>query len=316
MPEAPASAAARFCYLVLCHTDAGAALRLARRVRALSPGSVVVLRHAQGPGYLDEADAAAAGARLLVSGIAVSWGDWSLTAAALELYQHGLETTGADWFVLLSGQDYPVRDLAAWEREVVAAGAQARFPRVPPDRQNVAYVWGRWQPPAGVPRPLRRAAAALWRTAGHALRPLVIAFAVPGESWWAVGRRRLGRTERARPLPVVKGDFWMAVSREAIGRALERHRTDDAVRAFFASTRLADETYLPSLLDADPAVRIDDVATSYARFTAKSWNPVWVDLEELRRAAATPAAFARKVAGTPAGDAVRDAADAISAPAA
>ena len=57
-----------------------------------------------------------------------------------------------------------------------------------------------------------------------------------------------------------------------------------------------------------------DLPTSWARFPPRSWSPVWVDLEELRRAASSPAAFVRKVAATAEGDAVRDAADALSSP--
>ena len=204
----------RFCYVVLAHTDAPAALRLARRVRELSPGSRVLLRHAQAPDFLTAVDAAASGAQLLPSGIAVSWGLWSLTHAAVEALEHARRTTDADRFVVLSGQDHPVRDLTAWEDELVASGADASFLHFVPRDQDWRFRWRIVQMPAaldGVPHGVKRFLERVWRRTGSPVLSPVLRFYRLGTAGtnWGAAVRRPGLVGHRPPVPVVCGSFWL-----------------------------------------------------------------------------------------------------------
>ncbi len=75
---------------------------------------------------LSDQDAADLGIALLRSEIRVRWGDWSLTAAAVEALTTAQRLWDPDHVVLVSGQDHPVTDLAAWESGLVGVDAVLR----------------------------------------------------------------------------------------------------------------------------------------------------------------------------------------------
>jgi hypothetical protein len=304
-----------FCYVVLCHTDAPHVLHLARRIRELSPGSSVVLRHAQGEGFLTAADAASVGASVLRSEVQVEWGLWSLTGAALEALEHARDTTGADWFVLLSGQDHPVRDLRAWEAELVASGAGATYRHFEPRDQDWQYRWRVLRLPrqlTGLPRPLTHLLERVWRRLGSPVLEPVVKFYRLGNrsSTWGFAVRRPRTVLTGPPLRVPTGSFWLTVSRPALDRLLDRHHGDEGLRDWFAPTLITDEHYLQALLVDDPQTVVADVVSTWQHVPVGDWNAAPLTPEQVELAAATGAAFARKVAG-PRAEEVRARADAL-----
>ncbi len=301
--------APRFGYVVLAHTDAPAVLRLVRRVRALSPTASVLVRHAQPAGFLDEADAAAAGASVLRSEITVSWGLWTLTNAAVEALEHARATTSADWHVLVSGQDHPVRDLAEWEREIVASGAGAAYRHFGSRHQDWQFRWRVVRLPAALtslPRPVRYALERVWRRLGSPVLDPVVKFYRLGNrsSAWGLALRRPRTVLTGPPLPISTGSFWLAVSSEALDRLLARHRADADLRGWFAPTLVADEHYLQSLLVDDPLTTVVDAVVTWQHVPAGDWNATELTPEQVDVAARSGAAFARKVAGPRAAEVV------------
>jgi hypothetical protein len=284
-----------FCYVVMCHTDPVAVERLVGRIKTLSPSAHVIVRH-DIPGLLDPARIEALGGREFVSDVDITWGDWSGAVAAVELIEHARTTTDASHFVIVSGQDYPVRNLVEWERQVVACGADALVDVYPRRPEDWKYRWYAVRPPAVRPTVLRRGLKFLWRRIGRAFMPIVIFYGGRRDPRWMLGLRRLSLLAGKPPVPVTKGSAWMTLSRAAVDRVVDRHRHDHAAREFFRRVRIPDESYLHSLLDADETLRLIDCPTSYARFRYDEWSPVWLDTQELLRVAATPCAFARKVA--------------------
>ena len=55
----------------------------------------------------------------------IYWGDWSIVEATLRMVRFALEELHADWFVILSGEHWPVTDLRPWELSTVASGIDA-----------------------------------------------------------------------------------------------------------------------------------------------------------------------------------------------
>lgn len=298
---------ARFCYVVMCHTDADGALRLARRVRETSPRAAVLLRYSQHD-YVTAEQARAVGAHLLHSPITVGWGGWSLVEATMEALAVAERTLGADHYVVLSGQDHPVRDLASWESEVVRSGADAVIaPMGTPHPDTYRYSWREPRPaPRWVPATVDRVAARLATTVGPALSPLVACYRNGRDLRWAYGVRRTAEP----PVPLVKGATWLTLSARAVSRVLARHDGDAAVHRYFTAVRCPDELYLPSLLHSEAGLVLREGLTSYARFEEGAASPVWLGPDELVAAAASGAAFARKVG--PGRDDVRDLADQLS----
>nr|WP_276612407.1 beta-1,6-N-acetylglucosaminyltransferase [Kineococcus vitellinus] len=261
------------------------------------------MRHAQGPGFLDAPAARAAGAEVLLSRIRPHWGHWSLVAAQLEALAEARRRWDPDWTVVVSGQDHPVRDLAAWEGEVVASGADALLR---PDERDYDERWRRcWHrvPAEGAAATtLLRAAARLQRLGGRRA-PLRLA---GGRTWVFSHPRR----EAAPPLPYRKGSFWATLSRRAVATLLAAGE-DDALRAFFASTLLPDESFAHSVLHAAPPLRVAAAPTSYTAFVGDDLaHPQPLGLGDVPAARASGAPFARKVVRGP-GDAFARAVDAL-----
>lgn len=281
----------QFCYLVMCHTDPQGVLRLVRRIRELSPGADVIVRH-DDPQLLTRAEVEAAGAHHLLSDTVVRWGDWSQVEAELELVRFALARTRAGHFVTVSGQCYPVRDLREWEREIVREGADAYLDPMPTQDDDHRYAWQvqdepGWLPAAGTA--LLRAVTSLHRRLNPAGPDAYLTPRGGTNTWWLRFRRRA-----PAPITPVKAATWLTLSRAAARRAMA---TDAAgtYRAFFQTVRTPDEYYLPSLISADAELRVSVRETAGKRFPEGGASPVWITMDELDRYIYSDAAFVRKI---------------------
>ena len=296
----------RFCYLVLCHTDPPGVRRLVDRIRALSPSAEIVVRSST-PGLLAQVDPAAAGARALDSDIVVRWGEWSMVEMVLEALRHVRRTCDADYVAILSGQDYPIRDLPGWERVVTELGADALLAPFAAQPRDHTFTWRMASSPSWPPgragqwlwRQVARVAARVGRLTAPAfeLYPLDRA----GELRWWWGRPR-GR-DAGWEVPPVKAACWMTLSTRAIDRVLEAHESRPHVAARYRTMRTPDEYYVASLVSSDAELVVVEAHTSAVRFEPGAARPVWLDAELVRELASSAeplrAPFARKVAPRP-----------------
>jgi len=276
-----------FAYVLLCHVDPEAVLRTVRRIRELSPTAHVLVRHAQGPGFLDEVHAAAAGAEVLVSRTRIRWGTSSTVTAVLEALAEAERRWRPAFTVVLSGQDHPVRDLRAWEEELRSAGTDALLradPRDYPDRWGAR--WSALPEWAGGLRPLLVAAARATR-ADPVRRWVHVQEA--GERTWMLALHR----RRRPPLPYRKGSLWTTLSHRAVARLLA---VDARTLRWFTTTLLPDEAFAHSVLAATPGLALVDAPTTASFFPAEGGpHPRAVGLADLPAVRASGAAFTRKV---------------------
>lgn len=284
----------RFCYVLMCHADPGGILRVVGRIRELSPDAAIVVRHSV-PGLVSREDLEPLGATAHRSDIDIVWGDWSMTRAALEALEHVRRTVDAEHVVLLSGQDYPIRDLAAWEDEVQRVGVDALIDVYPPMTDDWHYRWWTVEPPHVGPVLVRRAVKLGWRLVARRFRSVVMFYQGRRDPRWILGLRRPELLRHPAPVDVLKGALWVTLTGRAVDSLLQRHHEDRRTRDFFRTVRIPDESYIQSLLLADDQLRIMDCPTTFARFRYDEWSPTWLDLDELALAARTPAAFARKL---------------------
>ena len=305
------SGSATFAYVVMSHHKPEQALRLARTIQRSSPGSRVLLRH-DVPGLFDVADARAAGADVLASDISARWGHWSLVEATLEAFAHVRDLHRPDWTVLISGQDYPVRDLRSWEDEVLASGIDAIVAGEPfvfgpvgwrveedADWYRVRYThrW-RWMPRMGVaprlPSFVVRAARAAWLRRLRWLEAVVVLNELPGAAGWALGIRR-GGVPFSADVPGYMGEQCMALSRAAVTAAVE---TDAARRwqAWYRSSLVPDEGYFPTVLAHAAGICVQRTGVSYQRWHEEVPlpHPIDITVDVLPEAASSGRPFARK----------------------
>lgn len=281
-----------FCYVVMCHTKPQAVLRLVRRIRELSPGADVLVRYDR-PGLFAPGEVEAAGAHALVSDIRIQWGDFTLAQANIEALLAARAKTGCEYAVLISGQDYPIRNLADWENEVRSLQVDALLDPLGDQPRDHTWRWRIISPPA----PLRADKALLRRIlvrAGSLLPDRATVLTKPDEPriWLGAPRRRLDP-----PIHPVKCSAWVALGARALD-SLQRQVTErPELETFFRQVRTPDEWYASSLVCADPELRVGIGSATAKFFPPGSPNPVWIDpevLARLRRNSDAP--FMRKVA--------------------
>lgn len=300
-----------FCYVILAHQYSGT-ITLVRRIRELSPSATVIVRF-EDTTHFDSAALRDAGAIPLVSTIRARWGAWTLTEAMLEALGNARRLADADYLVMISGQDYPVRDLPTWEAEIADTGADALLDVLADHPEDWRFRWRMVEIPApahpGAYRALRHAA---WRigTLTRGVLKILPRFA-DGDRRWLIGVLRL-RVRVPGQVRITKCSQWMTLSARAVDAVLRRDERDPAVRAFFRTVRISDESYIQSLLHDDPSLRIWHGQTTLKRFAAGKSSPQWLDVGTLRELTArSPAPFARKV--EPQADDVRAAATELAA---
>ncbi|MDO5627800.1 MAG: beta-1,6-N-acetylglucosaminyltransferase [Mobilicoccus sp.] len=288
--------APEFCYVVLAHEPVGIA-RLVSRIRELSPRSSVVVRYEQGRGF-DADELHRIGAATLVSSIPVKWGAWTLTEAMLEAFAAARERTRADYLVMISGQDYPIRDLQRWESEVVGRVPDALLAPIAEHRDDWRYRWSFVTPPLPRHPQVQRVARHLGWQLGRVTRPVlqILPRFAGGDRRWSIGLARPWvRTPDA--MPIVKASQWMVLSGRAVDRMLALHRDRPELARFFRTVRISDESYVQSVLSAQADLRVEHTRTTSAYFPPETPSPVWLDEDVLTMLSERDGApFARKLA--------------------
>lgn len=299
----------RFCYLVFCHRQPELVVRLARAVTGFSPAAEVVVRHDR-PGLFDGVELPPR-TRELVSTTTITWGSWAMVAAQLEALEWVDRHVDPDWTVLVSGQDYPVRDLGAWEDEVVASGVDAWVAARPLDptrresrtmeredwlTRRYTYRWRplprtrpeRWAHPV-----VRRVARAAWYRWGSRLQVGWAVNEMPRGLPWMVGRRLPAPVRSARS--PWYGEQWMALDRAAAAAVVETDARDRAVRQRFERSLIPDESYFQTVVCSDPTLTVADRSLSWKHFTGFDPHPREVTVDDVETARTAGRPFVRKV---------------------
>ena len=105
-----------FAYVVMSYDKPRLISRLAHRIRESSPEAEIVLRHDCRRCPLPED--LPTGIHRRPSCFPIEWGHWSMVQAMLTELAWVRQNTSASNVVFISGQEYPVRPLAQWERSV------------------------------------------------------------------------------------------------------------------------------------------------------------------------------------------------------
>ena len=283
----------RFAYLILEHADLQRALRLAAALRERSPGSLQLLCYNGTLSFEEVRQAAAQGLVRVGSGSPARWGDDSLLQRTVEAVEDGLARDWT-WIAVLTGQDYPCGDLAAWERRVVAADVDAvnRAEPVTPDDVELVQRYGSsWSvlDRLGGHRSLRH------RAVVRALKEVerrssAVTFRVDGADVW-VGLRRGGA-----PTDLWKGLFWTAMTRSTAQAVLGEYRSGVLAQRL-RRTLFPEEAFVPTVL------RQLGLRVAQEDLTTTLWDPAdpahprpleLADLPDLLEAGAP---FARKFTG-------------------
>ena len=270
------------------------------RILALSPGGQVVLHH---DGRTEPMVwATPPGPRVhVVEPQAMDWGGFTMVAATAKVLEYVDGHVPFDRCALLSGQDYPVTDLALWEDRIseegcdyVLSAQEVEFDRHRPRRLLVAdefyvrYAY-RWRPLGRVPTVAVPAANRLAALVGRG--PLLLTRPFKG-------RQRLGVARRS-PFDdgwrCYKGSQWMALSRAAVRRILDVMDRRPELARYYAGILVPDESFFQTILCNQP-----DLHGCDERLTFTTWagsgraHPRVLRVADAAAAVASGCAFARK----------------------
>lgn len=115
-----------FAYIVLSHRNPPQVLRLVRAL-ADGPSARVLVRHDGRRSRLERAAIEAAGAEVIDDDIEVEWGRWSQLESILGCLREAGRRHDPDWTLVVSGQDYPLRSMAAIEADLARSELDARI---------------------------------------------------------------------------------------------------------------------------------------------------------------------------------------------
>ncbi|WP_400997736.1 beta-1,6-N-acetylglucosaminyltransferase [Agromyces sp. GXQ0307] len=296
-------------YVVLTHRDWPQVQRLARAIRSSSPEAFVLIAHDdRTTAFPTETDDPRV--QVFVHGLDTDWGSWELVEATLRAFDEVRRRADPSMVVLVSGQDYPIRPLAEWEADVLAAGGwvgraealhyTAHWGRTRGEGQDeltrYAYRWFR--------TPLARLGFRVGGRAGAALRRVRGAIALRLEPVLSVRVVRRGRgvhwgIRRPTPFsaerPCHSGSQWLAICRPELDRLLDEDLAPGSrLRRFYRRTIIPDESAIvtPLAWRSPPADR--------APVTDVSWDaeldqPTVRTLDDLDRLESSGSAFCRKV---------------------
>jgi hypothetical protein len=292
-------------YLVLSHRRPDRVEALAARILELSPSGQVVVHHdAHGEG-IPWAGSPPPRAHLLRR-TPVAWGDWSLVDVSLQLVRYARDSLDADWFVLLSGDDRPVVDLASWEEDIRRSGIDGvvanrpitRRPRwfrrpTADDINYVRYMY-RWQELPRARHRWARLALETLRRAGRFLQPLFkIEYSDRRQAWY------LGLPRRSRSLPnqwrLYVGPQWVAFGARAAAVLFD---ADPPVLEWFRDTWIPDQAFVQTVLANHPDLVLCNQRLTYLPRQKRPVGPgSWmvVRTTDLDDVWTSGCAFARKI---------------------
>jgi hypothetical protein len=301
MPGAGISGNGRVVYAILSHGEPASVVRLVRTIRRGSPNAPIVVHHDFTGSTLEPAlFDGLGGLHLLRSTGPTRWGEWSLAATMLLLFEWISGNVDFDWLVLLSGRDYPLQPLAQSEGALLNADCDAFVDVAAEVADDPAspfwrrYHWQHYVPPPALSRLVERVA---WLAPRLALADVLCERA----QWrrYADGSAKLGLRFARSPfhagLRCYKGSAWCDLSRAAVGSVLAFWQRERRLLEWMTRTHSPDETITQIALLADPTLRVTRGGRRFMIWEPGSSHPRVLIHRDLDAALASALAFGRKV---------------------
>ncbi len=276
----------RIAYLVLSHRNPEQVLRLVGALRE-GPAAEVLVRHDPRRSTLEEGELERLGARPLHDDIEFDWGGWSQLRMLLACLESAARLD-PDWLLVLSGQDYPLRPMAAIEADLGTSEYDAmlghaweldtdRLPEPPADEFFLRCAYRHYAAPAFLPR------------LPGTLRPLAYLRDLPPQ----VGLRRV-RLPFGEGFRCFVSADWLTLSRRAL-RAVLDAAGDRRLMRFYRRVAIPSESFFATVLLNDSSLHVARDNRRFVSFEAPlTPHPDTLTTADLDRVLASGCDFARK----------------------
>jgi hypothetical protein len=281
-------------YCVNAHSRPSQCLRLLRRLLDDDPDCRVLLHYDKKGGPLDIGGLA--GPRVqIVRSRPVYWGSTQLVDLFREMFRIALDQ-GCSYGVMLTGQDYPLRNLAGLGSQLCAYDVWGSLdPLFAGDgscnweegRRRYTYWWWHADDPSKLLKGADRLAATLLRvpvSRRESPLPGLVHYHQNGQLWWGARARRLG-------VPIYTGRVWMGLSPRAMEVVCSAPRQ---VLSFFHHVPCAAEAFFHTVLGNADGLRVAPRDPWFVRHPAEASHPDVLTSNDLDAMMASGAIFARK----------------------
>lgn len=289
---------AKIGFVVLSHNEPGQVLRLVKALNAVFGDPAIVCHHDFGKCWLDEA-IFPANVRFVHPHLGTGWGDINVPLATLRAFSLLKAYAQPDWFVLLSGSDYPIRpaadivaDLSNSNFDAFLDHREVLYRTVPPGQTAGDWGFGR---PSWIPLAYDRYCAVPLFWWPRPSKKLLFSGAFPLQRRYVFIRNPsiLRWIQSGRPSRIYGGDFWFQANQRAIDRLLNDPSVPELER-YYARRRNVDESFFHTVLCSQPDLRICKDNKRYEDWSSDGKHPKWLQLSDVPKILASGAHFARK----------------------
>jgi hypothetical protein len=228
--------------------------------------------------------------------VATRWGDFSCVEATIEalrlLYAGG---NGPQWFVHLSGADYPIKPARQILAELQASPFDGHIEHklvsegnlhYPPDPDYPrGWKWESWLQQCKkryCSRPVKV------RGINRYLRPSTRTF------WLTHPLFTRGRHPFTPDFKCYAGEVWFCANHRCARRILDFYDQNPQVAAHYRDKLVPEESYLHTVLANAPDLKLSQNYLRYVDWTRSGNNPKILTMEDLPMLRESPAHFARK----------------------
>ncbi len=284
-------------FAILSHNEPGQVLRLVKTLNAMFGEPTIVCHHDFNQSPLDE--------RLFPKNvefahphISTRWGHVSLPLGAFKALSLLPKYEHLDWFVLLSGCDYPVRSadeiesgLSNPDWDAYLDHREIQFGILPPGQTATD---GGFDRPSWIPLAYDRyCAVRLWWPRPSKKLLFSGSFPIRKSHFFIRNPRLLKFLQRDRPARIFGGDFWFQLNRKALTRIMSDPATGRIERYYTTRLNTA-ESFFQTALCNQPDLRICKSHKRYADWTRGGPHPKWLEAEDVPKILESGAYFARK----------------------
>lgn len=282
-------------YCIAAHTRPSQCRRLICRLLDDDPACLVLLHYDQRSARLDLSEVATPRLHIIPER-AVNWGSPELVDLFVEMLRIAL-SADCSYAVMLSGQDYPLRDVSDLEAELSSYDVWASTRPLFADdgscnwtegRRRYAYQWWHTDEPGWLLRFADRCAGKVpgAHVSAESVPPLpyLVHFRQYGQLWW-------GARSRGPGVPVHTGSQWMSLSARAMDAICS---APQGVMRFFHRVPISDEACFHTILKNTKGLTFAPDNARYIRWGQHLANPDVLTTDDLDVMIASGAQFARK----------------------
>lgn len=285
-------------FAILSHDEPEQLLQLIRALNAMFGEPPIVCHYDFGKCSLDEA-VFPMNVRFVHPHMATRWGHINVPLAALRAFSLLKEYAQPDWFVLLSGSDYPVRPAETIEAELSNSNYDAYldnreilYRAIPPGQTAQDWGFGR---PSWISLAYDRYCAVPLFWWPRPSKKLLFSGAFPLQRKYVFIRNPsiLRWIQSDGPSRIYGGDFWFQANQNAIDRLLRDPSVPRLVQ-YYRKRLNVDESLFHTVLCSQPDLQICKDNKRYEDWSSDGKHPKWLEVSDVPKIVASGAHFARK----------------------